>query len=270
MVVPKLSYEESRRKRLEENQKRIEALNLPQLSQALRNSPSPKPSPMKKAKSSSTEKQIVVVRRSGRVANMPAPVYKEVLIDRVAIPRRVYGTKRNLSNRVYASEEARQKAFVKAEKLVLDLEPEYPTFIKSMLQSHVSGGFWLGLPVYFCKTSLPKRDDMITLIDEDENEYPTVYLARKTGLSGGWKGFAVAHNLADGDALVFQLIRPTAFKVYIMRVDSPTPAVGDQLELVPWNQNFLLVVIVYKVLLFTFNKNLIVTDLMTFLVASED
>lgn len=54
---------------------------------------------------------------------------------------------------------------------------------------------------------------MITLIDEEGDEYPTVYLSRKTGLSGGWKGFAVAHNLADGDALVFQLIRTTAFKV---------------------------------------------------------
>lgn len=53
----------------------------------------------------------------------------------------------------------------------------------------------------------------MTLIDEDGNEYPTVYLPRKTGLSGGWKGFSVAHELVDGDALIFQLIRPSAFKV---------------------------------------------------------
>lgn len=53
----------------------------------------------------------------------------------------------------------------------------------------------------------------MTLIDEDGNEYPTIYLKRKTGLSGGWKGFAVAHDLADGDALIFQLINRTTFKV---------------------------------------------------------
>lgn len=53
----------------------------------------------------------------------------------------------------------------------------------------------------------------MTLIDEDGNEYPTIYLARKTGLSGGWKGFAVGHDLADGDAVIFQLIKHTAFKV---------------------------------------------------------
>ena len=70
-----------------------------------------------------------------------------------------------------------------------------------------------GLPVHFCKTNLPKRDEMITLIDEDGDEFPTLFLARKTGLSGGWRGFAIAHKLADGDALVFQLIKRTAFKV---------------------------------------------------------
>lgn len=53
----------------------------------------------------------------------------------------------------------------------------------------------------------------MTLVDEEGNEYETIYLARKTGLSGGWKGFAVAHDLVDGDAVVFQLIKPTTMKV---------------------------------------------------------
>ena len=46
MVVAKRSYEDSRRKRVEENNKRMEALNLPLLSQALKTSSSPKPSPV--------------------------------------------------------------------------------------------------------------------------------------------------------------------------------------------------------------------------------
>ncbi|KAL2346395.1 hypothetical protein Fmac_000395 [Flemingia macrophylla] len=220
------AYEESRRKRLEENRKRMEALNLPLLSQALQKSPSPKPSPLKHhAKSRTIEKQVVVVRRSSRVANLPSPVYKEVVVDRVSLPRRslgrTYNKYRDYANRVYASDEDREEALEKAEKLMSDLESQYPAFIKSMLQSHISGGFWLGLPVHFCKSNLPKGDEVITLIDEDGNEYPTIYLPRKTGLSGGWKGFAVAHDLADGDALIFQLIKRTAFKVYIIRANSP-------------------------------------------------
>ena len=43
MVVAKRSYVDSRRKRVEENNKRMEALNLPLLSQALKTSPKPSP-----------------------------------------------------------------------------------------------------------------------------------------------------------------------------------------------------------------------------------
>ncbi|CAL8996397.1 unnamed protein product [Prunus brigantina] len=222
MAKSKLSYEESRRQRLEENKKRMEALNLPQLAQSLKTTSSPKPSPMKRTKPRTVEKQMVVVRRSSRVANLPIPVYKEVVVDRVMIPRKSYSSRhRDLSNRVYASDEARAEAMERAEDLESGLGSDHPIFVKTMLPSHVSGGFWLGLQVRFCKEHLPKGDEVMTLIDEDGNEYPTIYLARKTGLSGGWKGFAVAHDLVDGDALVFQLIRRTAFKVYILRVGRP-------------------------------------------------
>ncbi|MBA0765984.1 hypothetical protein Gotri_015078, partial [Gossypium trilobum] len=50
---------------------------------------------------------------------------------------------RDLSNRVYASDEARVKALEKAGKLESGLDTHSPIFIKSMLQSHVSSGFWL-------------------------------------------------------------------------------------------------------------------------------
>ena len=54
---------------------------------------------------------------------------------------------------------------------------------------------------------------MMTLIDEDGEPSETKYLAHKNGLSGGWRGFAIDHELVDGDALVCQLISPTEFKV---------------------------------------------------------
>ncbi|KAL5074787.1 hypothetical protein RYX36_013771 [Vicia faba] len=133
-----------------------------------------------------------------------------------------YDKYRDYSKRVYASHEARVEALDKAEKLQSELNSPHPIFIKSMLQSHVTGGFWLGLPVHFCKKNLPRKDEVMTLIDEDENESPTTYLAQKTGLSAGWRGFAIAHKLADGDALIFELVKRTAFKVYIIRVNGPS------------------------------------------------
>ncbi|KAF8096202.1 hypothetical protein N665_0316s0043 [Sinapis alba] len=218
MVVAKQSpYEEFRLRRVEENKKRMEALNLPNLCQNLRLN-SVKTSPMKKS-NLAREKQLVVVRRSSRISNASSPVYKEVVVQRVQIPRRV-SKGRDLSNRVYVSEEIREEAFSKAQKLEADLGNRFPSFVKSMLQSHVSGGFWLGLPVHFCRSELQKQDGIITLIDEEGEEFETVYLAKRTGLSGGWLGFAVSHSLVYGDALVFELVRPTVFKVYITRVQS--------------------------------------------------
>ncbi|KAL5714193.1 hypothetical protein ACHQM5_016187 [Ranunculus cassubicifolius] len=93
------------------------------------------------------------------------------------------------------------------------LKKGVPSFVKPMLQSHVTGGFWLGLPAHFCKSNLPKTDETITLVNENGDEFPTTYLVKKSGLSAGWRGFSIAHKLVHGDALVFELIKPTDFKV---------------------------------------------------------
>lgn len=55
------------------------------------------------------------------------------------------------------------------------------------------------------------------LEDEEGAEQETIYIGRRTGLSGGWRSFAVDHKLEDGDALVFKLIEPTRFKIYIVK-----------------------------------------------------
>ncbi|XP_019087899.1 PREDICTED: B3 domain-containing protein At5g42700-like [Camelina sativa] len=93
MVVAKQSnYEEFRLKRVEENKKRMEALNLPKLCQNL-NPTSLKTSPMKKRCIPRTpekaEKQMVIVRRSSRLSNSSyTPVYREVDLQRVLNRRR--------------------------------------------------------------------------------------------------------------------------------------------------------------------------------------
>lgn len=56
---------------------------------------------------------------------------------------RITNKTRDLSNRVYASDEARLTAIEKAEKVESSLGSDHPSFVRSMLPSHVSGGFWL-------------------------------------------------------------------------------------------------------------------------------
>ncbi|GFP84562.1 B3 domain-containing protein at3g19184 [Phtheirospermum japonicum] len=228
MVMPKSTYEESRQKRLEENRKRMEELNLNKLAQSLH---TPKPSPMKRAKPRVPKQplDVSVIRRSSRVADLPPRSYKEVPIEPMGRAARTrsysYGryssghSRRDLSDRIYASCEDREYATQRAEDLQSGLDQDIPNFVKPMLQSHVTGGFWLGLPNHFCKDHLPTRDVIINLVDENGDEFETKYLHDKKGLSGGWRGFSIAHELVDGDALVFQLIEPTTFKVYIIRVN---------------------------------------------------
>ncbi|CAL5011018.1 unnamed protein product [Urochloa decumbens] len=225
-AVAMSSYEEQRQRQVEANKRKLEELQLHHLSAAVREAATAaaKPSPAKKRKARvSRDAAAEPPRRSGRVANLPEkPKYREVeVLDFGRKVRRTYSSgRKDLENRVYATDEERSHAITKAEELEEEMGTRFPIFVKPMTQSHVTGGFWLGLPTPFCRKHLPKCDEHITLVDEEDDESDTLYLARKAGLSAGWRGFAIDHKLVDGDCLVFQLIERTKFKVYIIRASS--------------------------------------------------
>jgi hypothetical protein len=77
-----------------------------------------------------------------------------------------------------------------------------------------------GIPATFCRDHLPKHDDIIKLEDDKGKTYETNYIAYKMGLSGGWQGFVKKQHLKVGDAVVFQLVGETTFKVSSSIVDS--------------------------------------------------
>ncbi|CAA7401978.1 unnamed protein product [Spirodela intermedia] len=209
MGAAETPYEKLRRRKLEENRRKIEELKLPHISLSLRGEAVvPKPPPAKpRKKAAPLGGLLVAVRRSERKRD---PVnYKEV----ASLP----SPYRNLSDRVYASDEARAYAEETAKALQSQLASECPNFIKLMLQSHVTGGFWLGIPRAFCSKHLPKKDTPMTLIDDRGEESLTLYLAEKNGLSAGWRGFAISHELVDGDAVIFELVSRATFKVHIIR-----------------------------------------------------
>ncbi|KAH0748677.1 hypothetical protein KY290_027909 [Solanum tuberosum] len=126
----------------------------------------------------------------------------------------------------YSSVDVNSSAMLRAAQVQANLPCQFPSFVKYMLPSHVSGGFWLGFPKKFCDCHLPKHDDIVVLVDENDEESPTKYLIDKNGLSGGWRGFSIAHSLLEGDVLVFQLIQPSKFKVYIVRENCLTEIDG--------------------------------------------
>ncbi|EYU26113.1 hypothetical protein MIMGU_mgv1a025604mg [Erythranthe guttata] len=114
----------------------------------------------------------------------------------------------------------------RAEEVQRNLPKKFPSFVKLMLRSHVTQGFWLGLPNKFCRDYLPKNDEKIVLVDANEKGYDTKYLAGRTGLSGGWRAFSIEHNLLEGDVVVFHLIEPCKFKLYIVRARRLTEVDG--------------------------------------------
>ncbi|CAI9765566.1 unnamed protein product [Fraxinus pennsylvanica] len=140
--------------------------------------------------------------------------------DMICYEAKVNTTSDGNSCRVEASAQER------AQEVQANLPANFPSFVKHMLKSHVTGGFWLGLPKPFCDAHLPKHDETVILVDENGEEYSTKYLIGKNGLSGGWRGFSLAHKLLEGDVLVFQLIHLCKFKVYIVRASRLTEIDG--------------------------------------------
>ncbi|KAF7001423.1 hypothetical protein CFC21_017097 [Triticum aestivum] len=228
------AYEAERERTVEENKRKMEALNLRHLSAAVATYAPKTPSPMKHKRRRVIEAATPVPsppRRSRRLAHLPEVKYADACAEVGEDSERVgRWSPRRRSGSIYLagggggpiSMKARMEAASKAEELESQLDPQFPSFMKRMLHSHVVRGFWLGLPSHFCDTYLPKNDCTITLVDEKDEEFESKYLAYKKGLSGGWAGFALDHVIRDGDSTVFQLIKPTTFKVHIIRA-----AVGD-------------------------------------------
>uniref|UniRef100_A0A5B7C068 TF-B3 domain-containing protein n=1 Tax=Davidia involucrata TaxID=16924 RepID=A0A5B7C068_DAVIN len=119
----------------------------------------------------------------------------------------------------YDHVETTSSAMERAQEVEANLAAEFPSFVKSMLPSNVTGGFWLSLPRSFCDLHLPGHDTTVILVDESGAEYTTKYLMERRGLSGGWRAFSIAHKLVVEDVLVFHLVRTCKFKVYIVRAN---------------------------------------------------
>nr|POF09987.1 b3 domain-containing protein [Quercus suber] len=125
--------------------------------------------------------------------------------------------KKAIIDHLYKRDDVKSSAMELAEEVQAYLAADTPSFVKFMLPSHVTRGFWLGLPRDFCKDYMPCHDSIITLVDERGREFEVIYLEARKGLSGGWRSFSIAHRLCERDVLVFQLVLPFKLKVYIVR-----------------------------------------------------
>ncbi|KAM0916185.1 hypothetical protein ACQ4PT_010282 [Festuca glaucescens] len=205
------SYEEQRRRQIEQNKCKLDELRLHKLSAAVRQAAA-KPMPTKLAVPRNPRLD-APTRRSGRIASLPEqPDYRI---------RKANGDVKTESPDpvpVYATNEERAYAVAKAEQLKGQLGSDHPTFIKPMSHSSATKLSHLNIPVHFTQY-LPVHDEMMVLVDEVNNEFDTLYhitCQRRYSLTG-WRAFSAYHKLLDGDCLLFQLIERRKFKVYIVR-----------------------------------------------------
>ncbi|KAL5582805.1 hypothetical protein UlMin_015247 [Ulmus minor] len=225
------TYEEARKQRLEENKRRFQDLGISNISKTLNEITNSE----KKKSQQSTPKQhklktteFVEPRRSSRVRTPVQTYSDEFDLELPSSRRRLRQSSSSFGSYLarpieevrLVSYEERMRALQAAEELQSNLQSEFPCFVKSMVRSHVYSCFWLGLPSQFCVDHLPKSAVDMVLENEDGKEYDAVYIGNRSGISGGWRAFALEHKLDDGDALVFELIEPTRFKIYIVRVSS--------------------------------------------------
>ncbi|KAI3993543.1 hypothetical protein MKX01_002556 [Papaver californicum] len=132
----------------------------------------------------------------------------------VAYPMKNKTSRTRLVNNIHRPKPLAQE---QAEEIQLSFSQKYPSFVKLMRRSHISGGLWMKIPRNFCYSNLPSEKVDLTLLVEDGDEFIVRFYPRMFALSGGWDHFASANVLIAGDALVFQLVKSTKFKVYIVR-----------------------------------------------------
>ncbi|VFR00667.1 unnamed protein product [Cuscuta campestris] len=220
------SYEEARKQRVLENKKRFEDLGILNISKGLSDIAKPEKKVLvQRARRIPNATYVLEPRRSSRVRNPVQSYHDDLDVELPSLRKRSRSSSsswasylaRPIEEVKVASYEERTQAYKAAEKLQSNLQSGNPSFIKSMVRSHVYSCFWLGLPNRFCEVHLPKSTVEMVLEDEEGGEYDAVFISKRAGLSGGWRAFALEHKLDDGDALVFDLVEPTKFKVYIVK-----------------------------------------------------
>ncbi|KAI0519343.1 hypothetical protein KFK09_006787 [Dendrobium nobile] len=130
------SYEDIRRKRIEKNLKQLEDLGIARISKSLlevakRESKQLKIHTCCKAKKLLETSEL---RRSSRIQK-EVPSYCVISCTSEPIGREYTGR--------IASHEEKVVALKKAEMLLTEVSSNHPSFVKSMLRSHVSSCFWL-------------------------------------------------------------------------------------------------------------------------------
>jgi hypothetical protein len=179
-------------------------------------------------------------RVSSRLKGKPGPTYAETdeaerQSSSAWVGRRQNSGRRDFfatgfNNTVWPTQEQVAQAAAAAEATVTN--SQVAASVKVMLPSHVSGGYWLQMPVDLAEHlpgSMGKH--RFRLIDAEGHEpaadsgpgFPVIWLRRGGsggGLSGGWRGFAIDRELGVGDVVAFEKLSGNQLRATVHRAMS--------------------------------------------------
>lgn len=189
-------------------------------------------------------------RRSARAADQPAPSYKETELTAILVRQQSSGGRHSRHKaRIGARSSTRivpdnvdpgySRAAVDAAAEAGDdlcASLENPAACKVMMQSMVSGGYWMQAPAAIVPcVGLDKKEVVFETTDthvstswsdfrySDEGSRPVtwhvMWLPRPSGagFSGMWRGFAIDMELKVGDAVVWEVLDSDRIRVHIFR-----------------------------------------------------
>ncbi|KAF6174503.1 hypothetical protein GIB67_004697 [Kingdonia uniflora] len=117
-------------------------------------------------------------------------------------------------NGAFTKDSAKKNAREQAEEVQKSLDPKHPSFLKSVVKSHVSGCYHMYLPTKFCNSYLPENDFIITLVDENKAICTVQYMDKV--FRCGWKAFSIGHNLVKGDSKLLNFFTCRWYQVFTL------------------------------------------------------
>ncbi|KAI3813352.1 hypothetical protein L1987_18073 [Smallanthus sonchifolius] len=192
--------------------------NISQLIQPNNSPPNPPPSPLTSSLGKRRKSKPVRYDVYTTIGQKTRPLSQHNTVVEDSLSKSLSSQKGNSASKHVKSKVKSPPALIKAGELQSSLGTENPSCIK-IVKANVDSAYWMGFPLWFGKLFLPKTDCEMEIEDENGEIHHIKYIPQSTGLSAGWKKFAVGHNLVEGDVLVFHLVESHKFKVYIIRAN---------------------------------------------------
>lgn len=112
-----------------------------------------------------------------------------------------------------------------------ETESKKPCVLVVMKPSYVQRNFAFGVPAKSSREHFPKTDAAVTLVDIAGKTWSALWHKQRKYINGaGWKDFALAHHLKEGDVCVLEVVQRAASQLKLLVHIFPVVEVCDHVS----------------------------------------